>query len=195
VTVAARRRFPCTAGPFNVCRGGWRLILPVVSRSASRSAPEPSISRGFQRLSVPSTKPARCTATRERRFRARAVSGPSRWRAGFKRRHDPISGPQRGPVCDPRRAPKRRQTWPSAIDKAAFLPPTCSRRADAWCARLCCRPRPKANSRHCGAKAPRAALRQRDSVRRGAPGCVLAFPSPPNQVDRRVTRRRDTRSR
>ena len=33
----------------------------------------------------------------------------------------------------------------------------------------------------------------RDRVRRGAPGCVLAFPSPPNQVDRRVTRPRDTR--
>src|ERR1700749_371456 len=32
-------------------------------------------------------------------------------------------------------------------------------------------------------------------VRCGAPGCVLAFPSPPNQVDRRVTRRRDTPSR
>src|SRR6201987_655932 len=31
-------------------------------------------------------------------------------------------------------------------------------------------------------------------VRRGAPGCVLAFPSPPNQVDRRVTRPRDTRA-
>ena len=38
-------------------------------------------------------------------------------------------------------------------------------------------------------------LFRRSSVRRGAPGCVLAFPSPPNQVDRRVTRRRDTRSR
>jgi len=32
-----------------------------------------------------------------------------------------------------------------------------------------------------------------DRMRTGAPGCVLAFPSPPNQVDRRVTRRRDTR--
>ena len=30
-----------------------------------------------------------------------------------------------------------------------------------------------------------------DPVRRGAPGCVLAFPSPPNQVDRRVTRARE----
>src|SRR5206468_1144189 len=28
-----------------------------------------------------------------------------------------------------------------------------------------------------------------------APGCVAAFPSPPNQVDRRVTRPRDTRLR
>src|SRR5450631_1349791 len=45
-----------------------------------------------------------------------------------------------------------------------------------------------------GAKAPRGAL-LRDPVRPGAPGCVLAFPSPPNQVDRRVTRPRDTRSR
>jgi ribonuclease E len=39
------------------------------------------------------------------------------------------------------------------------------------------------------------ALFEADFVRHGAPGCVLAFPSPPNQVDRRVTRRRDTRSR
>src|ERR1700749_1208187 len=31
-------------------------------------------------------------------------------------------------------------------------------------------------------------------VRCGAPGCVLAFPSPPNQVDSRVTRPRDTRA-
>src|SRR6202011_4217697 len=38
-------------------------------------------------------------------------------------------------------------------------------------------------------------LLRRDPVRRGDPGCVSAFPSPPNQVDRRVTRRRDTRSR
>ena len=28
----------------------------------------------------------------------------------------------------------------------------------------------------------------------GAPGCVLAFPSPPNQVDRRLTRPRETRA-
>src|SRR3979490_3109212 len=48
--------------------------------------------------------------------------------------------------------------------------------------------------RRCGARAPRVAL-LRVHVRPGAPGCVLAFPSPPNQVDRRVTRRRDTRSR
>src|SRR5665647_1633599 len=50
-------------------------------------------------------------------------------------------------------------------------------------------------SRRRGAKAPRVALLRRDPDRPGAPGCVLAFPSPPNQVDRRVTRRRDTRSR
>src|SRR6266576_1406130 len=42
-------------------------------------------------------------------------------------------------------------------------------------------------------------LRQRallpcDPVRNGAPGCVLAFPSPPNQVDRRVTRAREMRA-
>src|SRR3979490_1667326 len=48
--------------------------------------------------------------------------------------------------------------------------------------------------RRCGARAPCVAL-LRVHVRPGAPGCVLAFPSPPNQVDRRVTRRRDTRSR
>src|SRR5580692_11214691 len=47
--------------------------------------------------------------------------------------------------------------------------------------------------RRCGAKALRVALLCQDPVRLGAPGCVLAFPSPPNQVDRRVTRPRDTR--
>src|ERR1700686_4005397 len=47
--------------------------------------------------------------------------------------------------------------------------------------------------RRCGAKAPRVVLLPRNPVWTGAPGCVLAFPSPPNQVDRRVTRRRDTR--
>src|SRR5580693_6398834 len=48
--------------------------------------------------------------------------------------------------------------------------------------------------RRCGAKAPRVALLLWTHVRRGAPDCVLAFPSPPNQVDRRVTRPRVTRS-
>jgi ribonuclease E len=38
-----------------------------------------------------------------------------------------------------------------------------------------------------------AVLLRNDPDRTGAPGCVLAFPSPPNQVDRRVTRQRDTR--
>src|SRR5580692_12595421 len=47
--------------------------------------------------------------------------------------------------------------------------------------------------RRCGAKTLRVALLCQDPVRLGAPGCVLAFPSPPNQVDRRVTRPRDTR--
>src|SRR5438034_859724 len=41
--------------------------------------------------------------------------------------------------------------------------------------------------RHC-------ALLPCDPVRNGAPGCVLAFPSPPNQVDRRVTRAREMRA-
>src|ERR1700688_2404670 len=47
--------------------------------------------------------------------------------------------------------------------------------------------------RRCGAKAPRVVLLPRNPVWTGAPGCFLASPSPPNQVDRRVTRRRDTR--
>jgi ribonuclease E len=42
-------------------------------------------------------------------------------------------------------------------------------------------------------KALHVVLLRNDPDRTGAPGCVLAFPSPPNQVDRRVTRRRDTR--
>ena len=42
-------------------------------------------------------------------------------------------------------------------------------------------------------KALHAAVLRNDPDRTGAPGCVLAFPSPPNQVDRRVTRQRDTR--
>jgi ribonuclease E len=42
-------------------------------------------------------------------------------------------------------------------------------------------------------KALHAVLLRDNPDRTGAPGCVLAFPSPPNQVDRRVTRRRDTR--
>jgi ribonuclease E len=42
-------------------------------------------------------------------------------------------------------------------------------------------------------KALHAVLLRNDPDRTGAPGCVLAFPSPPNQVDRRVTRQRDTR--
>jgi ribonuclease E len=43
------------------------------------------------------------------------------------------------------------------------------------------------------AQASRVVSVLRDFARCGA--CVLAFPSPPNQVDRRVTRQRDTRSR
>src|ERR1700677_596450 len=46
--------------------------------------------------------------------------------------------------------------------------------------------------RRSGAEAPRVVL-LRDRVRRGAQARVLAFPSPPNQVDRRVTRPRHTR--
>src|ERR1700676_2404242 len=42
------------------------------------------------------------------------------------------------------------------------------------------------------AKASRVALHW-IRVRSGAPGCVSAFPSPPNQVDRRVTRPRELR--
>ena len=39
-----------------------------------------------------------------------------------------------------------------------------------------------------------AALFRWEAARHGAPGCVLAFPSPPNQVDRRVTGRRNLRA-
>ncbi len=42
---------------------------------------------------------------------------------------------------------------------------------------------------------PRVALVLKLPVRHGARDGVSAFPSPPNQVDRRVTRRRDTRPR
>src|ERR1044072_870069 len=66
------------------------------------------------------------------------------------------------------------------------------RRAVAGCARLRCRPRPTQGLRRCEAKASRVALLP-GHVRLGAPGCVSAFPSPPNQVDRRVTRLRDMR--
>src|SRR6201981_1858219 len=45
-----------------------------------------------------------------------------------------------------------------------------------------------------GARVLRIDLHPPDPVRRGAPGCVLAFPSPPNQVDRRVTRPRELRA-
>src|SRR5689334_2092874 len=45
------------------------------------------------------------------------------------------------------------------------------------------------------ANALRVALHRWNPVRRGIANCVLAFPSPPNQVDRRVTRPRETRTR
>ena len=48
--------------------------------------------------------------------------------------------------------------------------------------------------RRCGAQARAPLSDPGDRVRRGAPGCVSAFPSPPNQVDRRVTRPCDLRS-
>src|SRR5271170_2987862 len=43
--------------------------------------------------------------------------------------------------------------------------------------------------------APTSGPLRSDRVRQGAKGCVSAFPSPPNQVDRRVTRPRAMRSR
>src|SRR4030081_2496433 len=46
--------------------------------------------------------------------------------------------------------------------------------------------------RRCEAKPSRVAL-HRVRIRYGAPGCDSAFPSPPNQVDRRVTRLRELR--
>ncbi len=49
--------------------------------------------------------------------------------------------------------------------------------------------------RRCRATALRVVLHPWNPVRRGATECVLAFPSPPNQVDRRVTRPRETRTR
>ena len=79
-------------------------------------------------------------------------------------------------------------------DKAASFAANMFRRADARCARLCCRPRTPERSRRCEAKASRVAAFPRDPVRRGAKLCVLAFPSPPNQVDRRVTGPRNLRA-
>src|SRR6267142_2738985 len=67
------------------------------------------------------------------------------------------------------------------------------RRADA-CARLYCRPGSTERSRRREAKASHVASLRWLPVRRGAKKCVLAFPSPPNQVDRRVTGRRNLRA-
>src|SRR5690242_6655513 len=47
----------------------------------------------------------------------------------------------------------------------------------------------------CRANALRVVLHLWNPVRCAIPNCVLAFPSPPNQVDRRVTRPRETRAR
>src|SRR4051812_49199282 len=66
------------------------------------------------------------------------------------------------------------------------------RRADARCARLRRRPGSRQALRRCEAKASRRAL-PRARSRQGVADCVSAFPSPPNQVDRRATRLRDMR--
>jgi len=141
-------------------------------------------------------RPARCAAAR--------WSGPSpgggrfpdtTFPGRFGQRHNPLPGPL---------IPRERFVIPKASALAPCLASSnwlrgglaaqCFIRADAWCARLCRRIL-KDHSRRCGVKIPHAALILKLPVRQGARDGVSAFPSPPNQVDRRVTRRRDTRPR
>jgi hypothetical protein len=72
-------------------------------------------------------QPAQRAADKERRFRARAASGPRSpicSRDGFRHGRTDYPG-LKGPICDGRRA-LRRRVGLSATDKAAPLPPTCS---------------------------------------------------------------------
>ena len=72
-------------------------------------------------------RPAQRAADKERRFRARAASGPrlpSCSRDGFRNGMADYPG-RKAPICDGRRA-LRRRAGPSATDKTALLPPMCS---------------------------------------------------------------------
>ena len=72
-------------------------------------------------------QPAQRAADKERRFPARAASGPrlpSCSRDGFRNGGADYPG-REAPICGGRRAPWR-HAGPSATDKAALLPPKCS---------------------------------------------------------------------
>ena len=122
-----RRRFPCTraANP-RMYRGLTAKTPGCVAFSLPVQRRNLRISEDSSVFPIP-PQPAQRAADKEWRFRARAASGPrlpSCSRDGF--RHGITDYPGRkGPICDGRRA-LRRRAGPSATDKAALLPPTCS---------------------------------------------------------------------
>ena len=86
---------PCGAGTFDL-----RRFLRFSSLSRSQRSARPARRDGLE----PERRP---------------IPGHSCSRDGFARRYSLISGPQRGPNANPRRA-LRRHTLPSATNKAAF---------------------------------------------------------------------------
>ena len=87
------------------------------------AAPEPSNFEDSSVFPIP-PQPAQRAADKERRFRARAASGPrlpSCSRDGFPTRHNRLSGPSRP---DMRIAGERFGAGLSATDKGGALPPT-----------------------------------------------------------------------
>src|SRR4051794_18321509 len=76
--------------------------------------------------------------------------------------------------------------------RRSILPPTCSD-GPTLDAPDCVADQDQRSDRD-EAKASRAVSHRWAPVRRGARVCVLAFPSPPNQVDRRVTGPRNMRA-